>query len=182
MGLLCDGQPLGWLLPGTVSMFFRTGQDRAQHWVTATALRALRLGCMAVTLLLPALRPDGTSAALTLEKVRVRASPVFTGGELTGLAVCLDLPARLAQGERPLSPEELDWIEREVGILEGQRAVRALELAQSMDADFCGMEARARNAQNARRLAAQWPEAFRGLDIRVSAVCRAERTMETMGR
>ena len=55
VGLLCEGQPLGWLLPGTVSLFFRTEQDRAQHWVAATALRALRLLCMAVTLFLPAL-------------------------------------------------------------------------------------------------------------------------------
>ena len=29
VGLLCDGLPFGYLLPGTMDQFFRTSQDRA---------------------------------------------------------------------------------------------------------------------------------------------------------
>lgn len=55
IGILCDGQSLGWLLPGTVSQFFRTEQDKSQHWLMASTLRILRFLCMIITLVLPAL-------------------------------------------------------------------------------------------------------------------------------
>lgn len=55
VGVLCEGQPTGWLLPVTFDQFFRTNQDRAENWLMATALRALRWLCMFVTLLLPGL-------------------------------------------------------------------------------------------------------------------------------
>ena len=55
VGVLCDGVPLGFLLPGTLDLFFRTGQDRAYHWMAATALRLLRYLCALTTLLLPGL-------------------------------------------------------------------------------------------------------------------------------
>lgn len=55
VGLLADGLPLGYLVPGTVSSFFRAGQDRANNWMVATLLTLLRYFCVLVTLLLPAL-------------------------------------------------------------------------------------------------------------------------------
>ena len=55
VGLLCEGLPLGWLLPGTFDLHFHTGQDRAYHWLPATALRLLRYLCALVTLVLPGL-------------------------------------------------------------------------------------------------------------------------------
>ena len=55
VGVLCDGLPLGFLLPGTLDLSFRTGQDRAYHWMAATALRLLRYFCALLTLLLPGL-------------------------------------------------------------------------------------------------------------------------------
>ena len=55
VGLLCDGIPLGWVAPGTADQFFKTGQDRAYHWMAASALRLIRYFCAAVTLLLPGL-------------------------------------------------------------------------------------------------------------------------------
>ncbi len=36
VGVIVDGIPLGYLLPGTVGQFFKTGQDRAQNWVAAS--------------------------------------------------------------------------------------------------------------------------------------------------
>jgi hypothetical protein len=53
VGVLVDGIPLGYLLPGTVGAAFRTGQDRSQNWMTASALALLRYLCMLVSLFLP---------------------------------------------------------------------------------------------------------------------------------
>jgi len=55
VGVLCEGQPTGWLLPATFGQFFRTNQDKASNWLMATALRSLRWLCMFITLLLPGL-------------------------------------------------------------------------------------------------------------------------------
>ncbi len=55
VGVLCEGQPMGWLLPGTFGQFFQTNQDKTSNWMLATAVRALRWVCMFITLLLPAL-------------------------------------------------------------------------------------------------------------------------------
>ena len=54
VGLLIDGLPLGWLLPGTLSQFFKTPQDKSQGWMAASALMVLRYLCMLITLFLPA--------------------------------------------------------------------------------------------------------------------------------
>jgi len=54
VGVLADGIPQGYLLPGTVGQFLRTGQDRAQNWIAASALSVLRYVCMLVSLFLPA--------------------------------------------------------------------------------------------------------------------------------
>lgn len=55
VGLIADGIPLGWLVPGTLDQFFKTGQDRAYHWLVASALSLIRYFCALVTLLLPGL-------------------------------------------------------------------------------------------------------------------------------
>ncbi len=46
VGVIVDGIPLGYLMPGTVGQFFKTGQDRAQNWVAASCLSVLRYLCM----------------------------------------------------------------------------------------------------------------------------------------
>ena len=55
VGVLCEGQSVGWLLPGTIDCFFGAMQDRTGGWMMATALRLLRYVCMFITLLLPGL-------------------------------------------------------------------------------------------------------------------------------
>lgn len=55
VGILADGLPLGFLLPGNISFFFQTGEDSAKNWLEASFLRGLRYLCMLMTLLLPAL-------------------------------------------------------------------------------------------------------------------------------
>ena len=54
VGVIVDGIPLGYLMPGTVGQFFKTGQDRSQNWVAASCLSVLRYVCMLVSLFLPA--------------------------------------------------------------------------------------------------------------------------------
>ncbi len=55
VGILVDGIPMGYLVPGTIDRFFRTGQDRTQNWMVASMLSLLRYACVLITLLLPAL-------------------------------------------------------------------------------------------------------------------------------
>ena len=85
VGLLADGIPLGWLIPGTIDQFFKTGQDRAYHWLVASALSVLRYFCAAVTLLLPGLyialvtfHPEAIPAKLALSIVAAKQEVPFS--------------------------------------------------------------------------------------------------------
>ncbi len=55
VGILMEGLPLGYLLPGTIDQFFRTSQDKSWNWLVASSLMVLRYLCAVVSLLLPAL-------------------------------------------------------------------------------------------------------------------------------
>ena len=55
VGVMADGLPFAWLLPGTIDQFFKTGQDRAFHWMTASALNLIRWFCAVITVLVPGL-------------------------------------------------------------------------------------------------------------------------------
>lgn len=53
VGMLCEGLPLGYLAPGVLGDFLRAPQDRAENWMVASLLTALRWVCLLVTLFLP---------------------------------------------------------------------------------------------------------------------------------
>ena len=55
VGIMVDGLPLGFLLPGTLGYFFKANEDKSKNWVEASFLRVLRYFCMLVALFLPAL-------------------------------------------------------------------------------------------------------------------------------
>ncbi len=55
VGILIDGIPLGYLVPGDVGQFFKTGQDKSENWMVASCLSVLRYVCMLITLFLPSL-------------------------------------------------------------------------------------------------------------------------------
>ncbi len=55
VGILLEGIPLGYLVPGTVGQFFTTGQDRSTNWMVASCVSVLRYLCVLVTLFLPGL-------------------------------------------------------------------------------------------------------------------------------
>ena len=85
VGLLCDGLPFGYLLPGTMDQFFRTSQDRAFNWMTASMLLLLRYFCMAATLLIPGLyialvtfHPEAIPVKLALSIVAAKQEVPFS--------------------------------------------------------------------------------------------------------
>jgi hypothetical protein len=85
VGILVDGLPLGWLVPGTISQFFKTPQDKAQSWMVASMLTVLRYLCMLTTLFLPALyiaavtfHPEMLPTKLTLSIIAAKQDVPFT--------------------------------------------------------------------------------------------------------
>lgn len=55
VGILVDGLPMGYLVPGTIDRFLSAGQDKTSNWMVASALKVMRWLCVLVTLFLPAL-------------------------------------------------------------------------------------------------------------------------------
>lgn len=55
IGLLVDGLPIGFLLPATLPHFMKVAEDRAQHFLIASALTLLRWLSMLISMLFPAL-------------------------------------------------------------------------------------------------------------------------------
>lgn len=55
VGLLVDGLPMGFLLPATLPHFMKVAEDKAQHWLIASALTLLRWLSMLISMLFPAL-------------------------------------------------------------------------------------------------------------------------------
>ena len=85
VGLFADGIPLGWVLPGTMDQFFKTGQDRAYHWMVASALSAIRWLCALITLLVPGLyialvtfHPEAIPPKLALSIVAAKQEVPFS--------------------------------------------------------------------------------------------------------
>lgn len=85
VGLFADGIPLGWLVPGTIDQFFKTGQDRAYHWMVASGLSLIRYFCAVVTLLLPGLyiavvtfHPEAIPVKLALSIVAAKQEVPFS--------------------------------------------------------------------------------------------------------
>ena len=85
VALMADGLPLAWLVPGTIDQFFKTGQDRAYHWLAASALSLIRYFCAALTLLLPGLyialvtfHPEAIPPKLALSIVAAKQEVPFS--------------------------------------------------------------------------------------------------------
>ena len=85
MGLMADGLPFAWMLPGTIDQFFKTGQDRAFHWMAASALNVIRWFCAFVTILVPGLyialvtfHPEAIPVKLALSIVAAKQEVPFS--------------------------------------------------------------------------------------------------------
>lgn len=55
VGILIDGLPLGFLVPGTLAQFIKAPEDSAEHYIIASAMTLLRYFALILTVLLPAL-------------------------------------------------------------------------------------------------------------------------------
>ena len=55
VGIIVDGIPMGYLVPGTIDRFMSAGQDKNSNWMVASTLLVMRWLCVLVTLFLPAL-------------------------------------------------------------------------------------------------------------------------------
>ncbi|MDE6107844.1 MAG: spore germination protein, partial [Oscillospiraceae bacterium] len=53
VGILVEGMPLGYLVPGVIEDFLMAPQDRSENWMVASTLTVLRWLCLLVTLYLP---------------------------------------------------------------------------------------------------------------------------------
>ena len=85
VGLLADGMPFAWMLPGTIDQFFKTSQDRAFHWMAASALNLIRWLCALATLLVPGLyialvtfHPEAIPVKLALSIVAAKQEVPFS--------------------------------------------------------------------------------------------------------
>ena len=85
VGLMADGLPFAWMLPGTIDQFFKTGQDRAFHWMAASALNVIRWLCAFVTILVPGLyialvtfHPEAIPVKLALSIVAAKQEVPFS--------------------------------------------------------------------------------------------------------
>ncbi|WP_251449413.1 spore germination protein [Vermiculatibacterium agrestimuris] len=85
VGVLMEGIPLGYLAPGVIGDFLRAPEDRAENWMVATALTALRWVCLLLTLFLPGLyvamvsfHPEMIPARLALSIMAARRDVPFS--------------------------------------------------------------------------------------------------------
>jgi hypothetical protein len=85
VGVLMDGIPLGYLLPGTIHQFFKTGEDKSSNWMLSTVLTVLRYVCMLMTLFLPAVyiaavtfHPEIIPIRLALSMIAAKAEIPFS--------------------------------------------------------------------------------------------------------
>ena len=85
VGILVEGFPLGYLVPGVIRDFLMAPQDRSENWLLASALTVLRWGCLLVTLYLPGLyvamvnfHPEMIPARLALSIMAARRDVPFS--------------------------------------------------------------------------------------------------------
>ena len=85
VGLLLEGIPLGYLVPGVLGDFLRAPEDRSENWMVAASLTVLRWMCLLVTLFLPGLyvamvnfHPEMIPARLALSIMAARRDVPFS--------------------------------------------------------------------------------------------------------
>ncbi|MBP1758380.1 MAG: Spore germination protein GerKA [Firmicutes bacterium] len=99
VGILADGLPMGFLLPGNFGQFFKTGEDKAKNWMEASFLRILRYVCLLVAIFLPALyvaavnfHPEMIPASLAWSIVEAKVDvPFFTLFEVLILLIAFEI-------------------------------------------------------------------------------------------
>ena len=99
VGLLVDGLPLGYLAPATIGYLMESPEDRSRDAISASCIRVLRYGALALSLLLPAIYiamvvfhpqwmpEDLLTTVLNAEQPR----PFTTAWEVLGMLIAFEL-------------------------------------------------------------------------------------------
>lgn len=125
--------------------------------------------------------PAGT--ALRVVGVRTGVRPVFDGERLTGLEVDCRVEANVAQAPAGLDGAALEALRAALEETEKRRLEAALELSQTLNADFMGLKRRSGLAAPWRwaGLREQWDGVFGELKIRVTVKGRIQRGYDLGG-
>ena len=99
IGVLCDGQPVGFLLPATIPEMLQTQEDRARHAPVAAALTLLRALALLLALLLPAAyvaaamyHQEMIPGKLLISVIRAKEEvPFSTAAEVLGMLLSFEL-------------------------------------------------------------------------------------------
>ena len=99
VGVLCDGIPLGLLLPAALPEMLRTQEDRSRHRAVAAALLSLRFAALIVSLLLPGVyvavalhHQEMIPGKLLLSVIRAKEEvPFSTAAEVLGMLLSFEL-------------------------------------------------------------------------------------------
>ncbi len=129
--------------------------------------------------------PDASGgwAALRLTGSRVRYIPEFAEGELRSLRIRAELECSLEELRAPVDTwreETMELLERGAEELEMERIRRVLVLSRAMEADFCGIGAKVRQARPLAYdgMATPWEKRFPDLPLEVEVSCRLLRTYD----
>ena len=125
----------------------------------------------------------GNWAALRLTGSRVRYEPAFAEGELSALRIRIELECSLEElpGEGGSWDEEtLIRLEREAEALELERVCRVLERSRELEADFCSLGSRVRQARPMAfdGMLVSWEDRFPALPLEVEVLCHLRRTYD----
>ena len=99
IGVICDGFPVGFLLPAALPNLLDVGEDRSRHALVAASLLALRVLALLLALLLPAVyvaaamyHPEMIPAPLLRSLIRAKeAVPFSTPVEVLGMLLSFEL-------------------------------------------------------------------------------------------
>lgn len=99
IGIIADGLPVGFLLPGTLPELMRPQEDRARHALVAASLVVLRWGSLLLSLLLPAIyvavamyHQEMIPYKLLLSVIQAKQEvPFSTALEVLGMLVSFEL-------------------------------------------------------------------------------------------
>lgn len=129
--------------------------------------------------------PDGKGgyASLRLTQSKLELEPQMEQGKMTSLTLKVDLKMNLEGLQNSLDvydPQVLQGLEEKAAQIEKMRLDRALDLAQSLDADFYGLGKRLELEKNSayRSLDADWKEVFPGLPLKVQVEVEVERSYD----
>ncbi len=99
VGLIVDGLPLGFLVPGSLPAALFSAEDEAQHFLVGSAIRLLRWGALLLTLFLPAFyvatamyHQEMIPIKLLLSVIQSKQDVPFpTSAEILGMLIAFEL-------------------------------------------------------------------------------------------